>query len=137
MNTERLEEIRTRVEAATEGPWIRCTGAGRGECRCNIIWGPHAAIAETVHQKSEGYAGEDMLVSQKQAHLNGELIAHAPTDLRDCLSEIERLHQELRERDGMIAVLTSQIPVEEPAAPYFTINGWGTDTASEAPNAKQ
>lgn len=65
-------------------------------------------------------------------HPDAQLIAHAPTDIADLLAECRRLHAELVERDGRIAVLTSLLPYEEPPLVYAAYHGWGDGETARA-----
>lgn len=92
MSDERLEAIRGRLEAATDGPW---SSVGRE------IWkGDHReADREMVARACQGL--EDV-AERSDAHppekltSDADFIAHAPTDLRYLLDRIEA-HREVVE----------------------------------------
>ena len=89
MTKEQIDAIRTRLDAATPGPWdmwfgdptwisVQTDGKTVAECRTHLN-----------HQFSDG-----------QNVWNARLITHAPTDLRALLDEVERLRVE---RDDLLA----------------------------------
>ena len=79
--SERLKEIRARLDAATPGPWAK-------------------------HRRSVHWSGNDdyapLVVAMAEHPNDTALIAHAPADLAWCLAEIDAL----RER---VAVLRAEI----------------------------
>lgn len=77
MNEERLEEIRRRAEAATEGPWR--IEESRYEGSYNVT-----SVNET-HDLSACLCRPD----------DAEFISHAREDIPDLLAEVERLRSEL------------------------------------------
>lgn len=83
MSPERLKEIRARCDKATEGPWWTHSS----KTRCDEVW----------HGKDE-LLGEELADFYDSAfqHIgenNASFVAHARTDLPDCLHEIERLKE--------------------------------------------
>lgn len=77
MTTQEIEAIRRRLEAATPGPWRYATIVTQDE---RYATGP----------QHEGGVGAPSEIKNK-AHADALLIAHAPTDLRALLDEVERL----------------------------------------------
>lgn len=70
-----LEPIRGRVDRATKGPWVR---------RGTQVSTPDGWFVATTD--------DDVAESSAIPH-DAELIAHAPTDLRDLIAEVERLRE--------------------------------------------
>ena len=99
----KLEEIKARAEAATEGPWRYC-GANeeRGGCDCGLVWGPdgNATVAET----NTGYEGGgwDWKWEPEAVIANGKFIAHARTDIPALIAEVERLRVENKVADEVV-----------------------------------
>ena len=93
-----VEAIRSRLAAATPGPWecgqtVLCEGDG-----CKHCWHTFDAQADVVPPLGE--CGP-VAVACMLEHNNGSLIAHARTDLELLCDEVERLRSEnenLRER---------------------------------------
>ncbi len=70
MNPEQLQAIRKRLSLGSEGAWVK-TG--------DWVRADGVPVVECIHGNSE------------QAEADADLIAHAPTDLRALLDEVERL----------------------------------------------
>ena len=77
MTPERLQEIKARCEAATEGPWGLFKEAG-----ADIIGNTEIIILEIC-------CGIRTHATLRE--FNTDFIAHARQDLPDCLDEIERM----------------------------------------------
>jgi hypothetical protein len=89
MTPDQLSAIRERLDAATPGPWE----AGTASCCPDLGWveGPKGAVCPqfTATKVTHSLDAND-----------AELIAHAPTDLRALLAEVEALRAE---RDDLLA----------------------------------
>lgn len=77
--TERLDEIRARLEAATPGPWDVSTV---GENPANFVRYPNG-----------------MAFCQIGNLMDAEFIAASPEDIAYLLKEVERLQQQVIDRD--------------------------------------
>ena len=73
--SDRLQEIRARLDAATPGPW-------RDDHQSWCIWAPD-------HEADEPDAR--CLVAEVGCGPDTDLIAHAPADIAWLLDEVERL----------------------------------------------
>ncbi len=108
MKSERIEEIEELLAAATEGPWFiryfddeyfmnmflitNKPGPGRhegllSECFENEGIEPEDIVAAVLLQ-------EPRIVSGEKFEENAELIAAAPTIIRELLDEVKRLQKE-------------------------------------------
>ena len=88
-----LAAVRARLEAATPGPWLYADLSDRGGWHgifCAGFGGNANATAPIV----VGEAGMRLFVRDD----DGELMAHAPADLRRALDEVGRLRRELETR---------------------------------------
>ena len=87
MDAERIAAIRARADAATDGPWdVWRDDSGH----------PFVRVGHLLHEI-------DYLLTTgglASGYADADLIAHAPTDLRDLLAEVERL---TAERDALAA----------------------------------
>ena len=72
--SDRLQEIRARLDAATPGPWERWNDGMR-------IWSRARPDAQFGVDVADVYA----------SHATADLIAHAPADIAWLLDEVERL----------------------------------------------
>lgn len=98
MTPERLDEIRERVEAATEGPWRSHDFGHAGEEEPSSV---------VVHVG--GFDHSDLLTHDtetavawmprwdRQESDNATFIAHARTDVPDLLAEVARLRERVTE----------------------------------------
>ena len=75
MTNEQLDAIRARLDAATPGNWQR-----------------FGVVVSTDLDLPQPLVVEACSEDRTQAENDVELIAHAPTDLRALLDEVERLH---------------------------------------------
>lgn len=99
MTDQYLSEIDARLKAATPGPWRACTHLQAG-CRCTCGFAGEVSSKSADRQivtfgtcdlcPKEG-CGCDMIHWADERVANGQLIAHAPTDLRTLLDEVRRL----------------------------------------------
>ena len=91
MTPEQLQAIRKRLSLGSEGAWVK-TG--------DWVRADGIPVVECIHGNSE------------QAEADADLIAHAPTDLRALLDEVERLKalaQELHVERHKAQTLSSRI----------------------------
>ncbi len=79
-----LNPINERLNKATPGPWE--VGQGAYFDLIDTVGVPHRGIIAVVDDEDCDVHG--------QAAANRDLIANAPTDLRACVAEIERLRAE-------------------------------------------
>lgn len=85
-----LEPIRERLNNATPGPWTAMDyDTNPGDQGVPIIGG-----GEPGTMKSHLTAYTMTLNNESQSVADADLIAHAPTDLRDLIEEVERLRAE-------------------------------------------
>ena len=99
MTREQLDAIRERVEVATDGPW-----AVDSDDPAYIIYPEKGGwdgrvIAQVADQDGALFPVEH----------NGALIAHAPQDLTDLLTEVDRLRARLTVDDDMVERATHGI----------------------------
>lgn len=80
---ETLAAIEARLDAATPGPWHK----DDGEFGC-------VTIGDYGWTTPPGVNAPEYDVDSPQGHADAELIAHAPTDLRRLLDEVQRLRAE-------------------------------------------
>ncbi len=91
MERVKIEEIEARLEKATPGPWApgksyaavvapAITQICYGDCDCDLTC-------------TEAYGGK--LIGESFGGADAELVAHAPTDLRELVEEVKRLRTEL------------------------------------------
>jgi hypothetical protein len=73
--SDRLAEIRARLDAATPGPW------------------DYDHITRNVEADSRWLPDKRHVVAPMVGHFDGTLIAHAPADIAWLLDEVERLRQ--------------------------------------------
>ena len=89
--SDRINEIRKRLAAATPGPWLWCYD---GSSTWSI--GPHdpqvERVARTERYKNDWDAGS----------ANAQLIANAPTDIAFLLSRLEAAEKALRASERVI-----------------------------------
>ena len=86
LTDEQLAEIRTRLEAATPGPWVR---GQNGPIWNSRVYGP------ANHGAESGPLCDTLGIQNPERRTaNRDFIAHAPTDIRALLTEIERLRAE-------------------------------------------
>ena len=115
LTDEQLAAIETRLEAATPGPWsfVWAHSAGlvaKGDYPPHDITSRNLGPFEWV---IDGDAKDDDLI----------FIAHAPTDIRALLDEVERLRAYIRE-------ITTTKPANKPtfdAGPYWGPSGGSHD----------
>ena len=89
--TDRLAEIRVRLEAATPGPWFATSCPDKHSDDGPDFWlidavpspNQETEVAEICH-KPGGKSGH-----------NADFIAHAPEDIAWLLEEVKRLQEEL------------------------------------------
>lgn len=100
MTQERLDEIRARLAAATDGPWSVVYESE--ECPpfkpyAYAIHGPtmQGVLESQVSDDFKAQYGHQMDEVTGVADDDAELIAHAPTDLAALLAELDRLCDEL------------------------------------------
>lgn len=79
--SDRVEEIRARLDAATPGPW-GTDERYHGKVYCDDSLG--SMVADTGSRYT-------IAITREKEAANADLIAHAPADLAWCLAEIERL----------------------------------------------
>lgn len=88
-----VEEIRARWQAATPGPWARCS-ANDGDCACGSVWdaeGRAAVAAVQEHNElGEGWTHE-------QYRANWDAVTAAPTDVVTLLAALDAAQAALRE----------------------------------------
>lgn len=89
--SDRLAEIRARLDAATPGPWFatpEMLAAGGSHIAGRSPWVsvPTHVIARCSRLASDRKRGPD-----KAAEANAELIAHAPEDIAYLLAELARV----------------------------------------------
>ena len=77
--SDRLQEIRARLDMATTGPWRMSSQVGVWV----MVHGPHNV--EVAHALTY------------MSHDNGPLISNAPSDLAWCCGEIESLRSKIAE----------------------------------------
>lgn len=101
MTTDRLNEIESRVNKATPGPWRKCT-ASEGRCRCGTIWSIplDAPVAECNSKWGDGYEGTDSWmeygdIGEEDKQNNKDFIAHARLDVVDLVNEIRGLRLQI------------------------------------------
>lgn len=80
--TDRLDEIRKRLEAATPGPWFYRNAGVRKKCKKAEIKLADCPVA---------FRGPD-IEEHKGGYNDAEFIAHAPEDIAYLLAEVERLN---------------------------------------------
>lgn len=101
MTPEQLAEIAARLDAATPGPWVQVKDID--------------AYAFRIIPSSIGrpIAMVNILAPDPVSDLhNAALIAHAPTDLRALLDEVERLTEERDEALGLLASASKELAAE-------------------------
>ena len=93
MTPERLDEMRKRAEAATEGPWKASDFGhyGRGEPESIVVH-----TGEFDHSDLRTFESETAVAWmprwEGQESDNATFIAHARADVPALLAEVERLH---------------------------------------------
>lgn len=89
--TDRVQEIRDRLEAATPGPWSY-SPASTG----NPSDGPthHEVRSVSISDDRTMYAIATTDYNE-MGYLDAEFIAHAPDDIEFLLAEVERLQEDL------------------------------------------
>ncbi len=104
MSDERFAEIRGREQAATEGPWWfdesedcwRLHGVATRIPAQN--WVPELVVnCQILKAPKHGTPYAEYWPSPE----DGAFIAHARQDVRDLLAEVDRLREELAERDAL------------------------------------
>ena len=112
LTPDQLDAIRSRLNAATPGPWIAEYSSEQGNC---VI--PHDALSTR----------EAVCVTRLyHAAADAELIAHAPTDLADLLTEVDRLTADLAAAAAKLATISDMCqPKTLKAGPWPSI--WGRD----------
>ena len=83
MTREELDSIRARLNATTPGPW--------------------KAIKYYKNQLANG-AGPDWGLEGVRTFEDADLCAHAPTDLRALLDEVERLDSKVKKLEEELAI---------------------------------
>lgn len=78
--TDRLQEIRARLDAATPGPWENTDD-----------W---SVVTAVVRQRSKWLPDYEMLVADVGQPVNADLIAHAPADIAWLLDRLDELETE-------------------------------------------
>lgn len=104
MSAARKQEIRERLERSTPGPWQAWHGipypgsslATIGQHYCSTVVSGIRIIAKCIDSYWDVNSAEVMpehvkAFPRRNTSPDADLIAHAPTDLADCLTEIERL----------------------------------------------
>jgi hypothetical protein len=94
--SDRLAEIRARLDAATDGPWT--TDVGPLDEHGESVWFPHDT---TVHGVTAYHRQRYVADAYGNEH-DCELIAHAPADIEWLLAEVEA-------RDERIALLRAEV----------------------------
>lgn len=108
LTPERLAQIRTRLMAATPGPWREC-GRDRDGCMCSAIYSEPADIPVALANAARAWGWPDGHPTSEQEAKNARLIAHAPTDIGDLLvaladsvEEANDIDQRLRKAEAVI-----------------------------------
>jgi hypothetical protein len=83
MTNQEIESIQQRLDAATPGPW--------------------KAIKYYKNQLANG-AGPDWGLEGVRSFEDADLCAHAPTDLRALLDEVERLNSKVKKLEEELAI---------------------------------
>jgi len=92
VDAKRLEEIESRLKAATPGEWsARCREFSNTEIARNI-WTEYGWICRTEN------------CDQQE---NADFIAHAPTDISDLLSEVRECHEKIRVMEEALKLISS------------------------------
>lgn len=78
--SDRLQEIRARLDAATPGPWRIL----HHDLCCGESW---------VRDESGYHVGTSLYSNDEKRDENLSLIAHAPADIAWLLDEVERLRE--------------------------------------------
>ncbi len=93
--TDRLAEIRARLDAATSGPWVV---TGRGSAGCAVVGRTDAEVTGMKWgviawptRRPRNAAGEAL--ASLAIDRNAEFIAHAPADIAWLLDEVERMRE--------------------------------------------
>lgn len=117
LSDERLAEIRTRVEAATEGPWGICDVPA---CKCQMIWaGDQESVVAVAHGAHWGEAIGDPWPNQEQSRANRDFVRHSRQDVPDLLAEVERWKGMARNVvEAFDQGLVAQISADSRARPY-------------------
>jgi hypothetical protein len=87
-----LEEIEARANAATPGPWKRCSAnEARPEgCSCGLVW----SIPIDIPIIDVRMRGDDMAhPPQQEEHANGLFVAAARADVPALVAEVRRLRR--------------------------------------------
>jgi hypothetical protein len=98
--SDRLQEIRDRLEQATQGEWRVC-GRDPGNPRIDAHW-------------DDG----DYLMVCEQAGRNAEFLAHAPADIRWLLERLSELETECVLRDHDLTRQLKAIAGDECVCPH-------------------
>ena len=102
---ERLEEIRSRCEAATPGPWEICLGSGNRVCTGIKADGDNGTVF--IADCLPDYA---LSTAEKDHRGNMNFIAHAREDIPFLLAELDRLRALAEaDRDGRCVVLPNPL----------------------------
>ena len=79
--SDRLAEIRARLDAATPGPWENTDD-----------W---SVVTAVVRQRSKWLPDYEMLVADVGQPVNADLIAHAPADIAWLLAENDAFREQI------------------------------------------
>ena len=125
MDEKQLQEIRARVEEASDGPWWleeTTTGSGKYEMVCKD-GGLVVAIADEMFNEYDS-----------------DFVIRARTDIPDLLAEVERLRLERKERGVLKLILTmcpTRLPFrtrDELERAILNIDAFVQDTLSDQAN---
>lgn len=131
MNTERLNQIRARADAATEGPWMYgrpandCTET-RAEWMAATAAQPDAPAAEglwtawTLVDDRPGVLVTSITGDGPTSRENAEFIAHSRQDVPWLLAEVERLTGERDRARDREARLKEQVAAGEASDGHHT-----------------
>lgn len=102
MTDAELAAIEARLKAATPGPWTRDGVAARGEWVVVLANGERVA---TMYEMAEPNSDAR----------NGDLIAHAPTDLAALVEEVRRLKAENDKLSALYSAVSGDLRAAESA----------------------
>ena len=111
MTPDELAAIRARLDAATPGPWHwdeYPVPALHGVGGSPDTYEYEAEVIEATHTGGCGCRAEcylDLTIDRSDA----EFIAHAPTDLADLLTEVDRLTADLAAAAAKLATISDHL----------------------------